>query len=371
MNNTFLKKALLILFTIGLVSFAQMHATSSYSFFEAGQRDYWPPTNEGYTAQFTGTPVTFAPAIYNLGQAIAPQITITNPTNEAKTQTIYLYVSKVIESPIGQNIESGYPEMTDGELNTNEQADNDVQAMPIVYTIGTYDFPAGGSKDVSFSFTPDSVGYYQFDFSTLPPNNGYIHGHILAAGFVRVLTGTPSSPSPTPTATPNPSSEPTPTPTVQPSPTPTATPGQQNIYNDLNITYSCPSNTWNTRLTLKRDNVAVTNNQVSYEYKDIRHIQRTNNEGISDYSFADQGKGVFKLYIDSYTGHEVTLEKPNCSTTSTEPQNAVAGRVLGASTEPEYAATGTATENLTNQIMFGLSVASAFITAKLFSRKAQ
>ena len=80
-------------------------------------------------------------------------------------------------------------------------------------------FPANNNLTFGGSYTTNNTGYYQFDFMDIDPSGGYTPGHILAAGFFRVLKKPCSEvcPSITPTPTPIATSTPTPTP---PSPTP-------------------------------------------------------------------------------------------------------------------------------------------------------
>ena len=183
------------------------------SFFEAGKKVEWPATLDGLESTIDLPSWSMAPDFYPLNTPITPRIQIENPaSNSAVTKTVYLYVSKVLESPKGTDVTSGYPGqlgLTQDELNANEQSKNDVQEVPTVYTVGDITLQPGTSTSVSYTFTPPTAGYYQVDFSTLPPGQGYIHGYILAAGFIRVLpvttseaTLTPSDPQPTATPTP-------------------------------------------------------------------------------------------------------------------------------------------------------------------------
>lgn len=201
---------------------------------------------------------------------------------------------------------------------------------------------------------------------------------------------TPSpSPSPTPTIVPSPTPNPcntderrlivVETPCPSPSPTPSATPSPKPsekpeasprpVTNDFDVSFQCSTNTWNTSLRLKKDKKPVSNAKVDYVYAGSTHTQYTNDDGHSNYSFSDAGKGVLKVYIDSFSGHEVTLEKPACTPSENgDPQSATArrGQVLGASTEPlTYAQTGTAKE----QALFYISLVSSALVFAWYYRK--
>lgn len=344
----------LLLLSIAIAGVAPSNV--SQAFFEAGQRDYWPPTIDGYSAQFIGSSIKFAPAFYNLGEGINPQITVTNPGGE-KTQTIYLYVSKVIESPKGRNIEDGTPngpDITDGELNANEQADNDVQTFPEIHNVGTFTFPAGGQQVISFTFTPATPGYYQFDYSTLPPGNGYVEGHILAAGFVRVL---PQRQDPTPSPSASPVATPQPTPTINPSPTPAS--GKHTHVAIENL--SCPNTTFDVVTRVTENGNPVKNTKVKFSFNSNVQEAWTNDDGRAKVTYSASSNGTLVVEPENYPSQTLLINVPtNCGvggTTSVSNNSSSTPSILGATT---LAATGsTASYQALSILAFGMIVAGA------------
>lgn len=332
--HTFALSCLLILMTV--IGQSVMAQNSASAFFEAGQRDYWPLTVEGYSAQFVGSSIRFAPAFYTLGQAISPQITVTNPHNNGeKTQTIYLYVSKVIESPKGRTIEDGTPngpDIGDGELNLNEQSGDDLQSMPTIYTVGTFTFAPGSTQTISYSFTPGSTGYYQFDFSTLPPGNGYVQGHILAAGFIRVLTGgAQSSPMATPMSSPSPTPNMSPIPTNTPSPTPSASPvsdPQSGRRTGLsNDSLDCSNRSFDAVMDVKEDGNARKDIKVTFRFNGSTKETRTNDNGRARAEFDQNGNGSLTADAEDYPSQSMYITIPQCDNVNTNqnPDNGVGG----------------------------------------------
>ncbi len=67
-----------------------------------------------------------------VGESLTPQVTVTNPTDRTIDCDLYLYASLVQESPKGTRLDANVI-VTDAFLNDNEQANNDLQALPRKY----------------------------------------------------------------------------------------------------------------------------------------------------------------------------------------------------------------------------------------------
>lgn len=198
--------------------------------------------------------------------------------------------------------------------------------------------PANSS--ILFSVPSDTNGVVEFHYKL----NGKTHIQTVSAG--ERLCDEPE-PTPTPSPTPEPEDD-----------------DEKDVHNKLWVNFNCSANKWETGLSLKKDDNPIFNAKIDYQYYNQQTTKYSDKDGHSNLSFDDQGKGVLKVYIDSFDGHEVTLNKPACE--AQEPQTTT-GRVLGASTEPQYANTGSAAE-FQAQIAFAVSLIAGFATM-LIERK--
>ncbi len=174
----------------------------------------WPPTITGLRGQIALPEYKFAPDFYTVGDNVVIHVQGTNLTSEEVTSRYFLAISKVNQSPTGSDINDGTPStpgLNENTLFINHNAGNDAQTLISTIDLGTQTFPANGSTTFSGSYLTTQAGYFQFDFMDINPSGDYQPGHILAAGFFRVLSANSVS---SPTPTPIPTQTPTPTPQV-------------------------------------------------------------------------------------------------------------------------------------------------------------
>jgi len=192
-------------------------APTAQAWFGAGSTPGWPNTTTGLRGEIALPQYKFAPDFYVVGDTVTINTTGFNSGSEPVTAHYYLTVSKVTEAPVGTNVTDGQPTTpgyNENQLYDFHQAGNDVQSPVSTSDLGDVTFPAGGQTTFGGSFTTTQTGYYQFDFIDLDPNSPYEPGHILSAGFFRVLADPNLSPnaepdpSPSPSPSPNPSSNP-------------------------------------------------------------------------------------------------------------------------------------------------------------------
>jgi len=209
--------------------------------FGAGETPGWPPTTTGLNGLIALPQYKFSPDFYNVGDTVNINVQGINPTESQVSSDYYLVINKVIQSPKGVNISDGTPNtpgINENDLNANHQAGNDVQIQVANINLGKQIFPAKGNKTFGGSYLTNQPGYFQFDFIDLNlSSQSYQPGHILAAGFFRVLEKQMQSPSPCITITrdevsiPCPTISPSPSPTVTPTPAPTSTSAPTNNSN--------------------------------------------------------------------------------------------------------------------------------------------
>src|SRR5258708_6707633 len=178
----------------------------------------WPAMTNGLCGEIALPQYKFSPDFYTVGNTVTINTRGFNKSTSPITDHFWLVVNKVIEAPKGTNISDGQPTtpgLNENQLNDFHKANNDVQQNVAKIDIGSQTFPASGSATFGGSYTTNQPGYYQFDFLDIDPNGPYSDGHILSAGFFRVLAPVVT---PTPSPSPSPSTKPTPSPTPSPSP---------------------------------------------------------------------------------------------------------------------------------------------------------
>jgi len=178
--------------------------SKAYSWFGAGKTPGWPATTTGLTGEIALPQYKFAPDFYTVGGTVSINIQAVNLNNFNVTSHYYLAISKVKEAPIGTDISDGTPTtpgLNENQLNDYHQANNDIQSLTTVIDLGNFTFPANGNLTFGRNYTTTNTGYFQFDFMDIDPRVEYQPGHILGAGFFRVLA---KSENTNPTPTPNP-----------------------------------------------------------------------------------------------------------------------------------------------------------------------
>ncbi len=215
-----MKKYIILSALIGLFFFFLTLAPSMvHAWFGAGSTPGWSPTTTGLRGEIALPQYKFSPDFYTVGDTVTIHTTGFNLHPALVTSHYWFVISRVIQAPIGTDRTSGDPSnpgLNENQLYDFHHASNDVQSPEATIDLGSVTFPASGSATFGGSYTTNKTGYFQFDFMD---TNEFSSGHILTAGFFRVLAAK-TTPTPTPTAPPG---KITPTPT--PTPTPTTTPG--------------------------------------------------------------------------------------------------------------------------------------------------
>jgi hypothetical protein len=221
MNKT--SKLLLPLFVCLLISLialsSLMRTAQVLAWFGAGSTPGWPATTTGLRGEIALPVYKFSPDFYTVGDTVTFSVTGFNLNSSPLTSHYWLVINQVTQAPIGTDRTSGDPStpgLNENQLYDFHQASNDVQVRVASSDLGNITFPGNGNTTFQGTYTTTTTGYFQFDFIDVDPASELPAGHILAAGFIRVLRGANSSPTPTPN--PTSSTEPTPTPTPTPDP---------------------------------------------------------------------------------------------------------------------------------------------------------
>lgn len=201
-----IKNTLIAITLILLLGVAIVFPNQAKGWFGAGSTPGWPLTTNGLRGQIALPEYKFSPDFYVVGNTVNINVQGFNTTPGLVTSHYYLAISRVTQSPTGIDITDGTPTtpgINENDLNTNHQASNDVQSLITVIDLGSQTFPVSDWHVFGGSYTTTQTGYYQFDFMDIDPSVGYTPGHILAAGFFRVLAGS-ATPTPAPVVTPTP-----------------------------------------------------------------------------------------------------------------------------------------------------------------------
>lgn len=353
------------------------------AWFGAGKTPGWPATTTGLAGEIPLPSYKFAPDFYRVGDTVSPQVTGFNLTGKSVTSHYFLAVDRVIESPIGVNITNGTPTtpgINENDLNTNHKNGNDVQSQVALIDLGSFTFPAHGQTTFSASYKTTETGYYQFDFIDIDPAE-YQPGHILAAGYFRVLPPlvTPS-PTPSPSVSPSPSTKPEPS----PSPTPTPTTDNQGQKTQLGITGPiCNNRQFRAYANVTNNGQPISGINISFNYNNQTLQSLTDNKGQTGVNFTYGGNTKVEMNPDQgYPSQSqlITLDDSTACQTLQKSQNSnsqstgsilgsttvsTSGQVLGASTMAE---TGVFEDNLVN--MVGLMGAALLATgAVVYAKK--
>jgi hypothetical protein len=369
---------------------------TAQAWFGAGSTPGWPAMITGLKGEMDLPTYKFSPDFYHIGDTITFNTRGFNSGSTPITSNYYLVIYRVIESPIGNNVTDGDPDapgINENDLGTNRGTGNDVQTIETVIPLGAKTFAPGAWTSFSGTYTTTKTGYFQFDFMDVDPTATDPSGHMLTAGFIRVLavtasptptpTPTPSvSPSPSPSTSPSPSASPTvtptPTPTITPTPTPTPTvspspspspttspspsPSSSPVTlsssqatggrsSGLNVNGpSCNNNTFTSTFTLLEGNGSGSNAQlVVFQYKGESKQATTGSDGKASVDFNYSGNDTVFGSATGFPSQSLSIVgASNCqsngqvlgaSTTSTTTNNTSvggttkkAGQVLGAST---------------------------------------
>lgn len=372
-------------------------APAAKAWFGAGSTPGWPVTTTGLRGEIALPVYKFSPDFYNIGNTVTITTTGFNDTDSEVTSHYYLVINRVIEAPKGTNVTDGQPTtpgLNENQLYDYHQANNDTQSQVAVIDLGNKTFPAKGQLTFSGSYTTTQTGYYQFDVMDEDPSNGFNAGHILSAGFFRVLNlqgeggcgedcgeGDPSpTPSPSPTATPE----------GQPSPTPTATPAPDNKSGARSSLGAygpkCENNNIVVTMELKDNGNAVTKRQVKFVYRNSTQTRDTDDNGRAEVTYNYDGDDAVSASADGFPSQSIYISGvKNCppnssndsskrsgsvlgaSTTASSTSTKKRGRVLGAST---LAATGTSAETLFFSTAVGVMlIGAAGVATDLYLRK--
>lgn len=340
-----------ILLSFAILFSVPIFGEKIHAWFGAGKTPGWSPTTTGLSGEIPLQSYKFAPDFYRVGDAVNPIVTGFNPSGSSVTSQYYLAIDRVIESPKGMNVTDGTPNtpgINENDLNTNHQNNNDIQNQATLINLGKIVFPANGNTTFSASYTTTETGYFQFDFIDIDPAN-YVPGHILAAGYFRVLpallTPTPSV-SPTPSATSNPSD----IPTTTPAPTPTSTPNpkagsQSQMGIDGQI---CEGNNFDVWAIVTQDGNPVQGVNVKFVYHNEAKYAKTEVNGRAGVAYGYVDDEDVQAIPDGYPSQSQHITKDlKCRTVVIDSGKTSSGQVLGITS---MARTGTTEEIFTDAI---------------------
>ena len=188
---------------------------SASAWYGAGSTPGWSPMISGLSGEIALPSYKFSPDYYFVGDTVSITTKAINDSDNAISNNWFFVISRVIQSPTGVDVtDADYDSvgLNENQLNDNHQNNSDVQEIVAVIPLGAILVPAHTQIQMTGNYIPTQPGYYQFDFLDIDPTVAYVAGHILSAGFFRVLDD--------PTVTPAPTS--TPTPIILPTPTPTS-----------------------------------------------------------------------------------------------------------------------------------------------------
>jgi hypothetical protein len=210
-----------------------------------------------------------------------------------------------------------------------------------------------------------------------------------SSGYCQELVAPTTAPTPAPTQTPTltPTTAPTnnpqnPNPTTIPTPTgvsnnSSATPSTDPDLNDATMTLAasgptCTERDFYTEAVLKRGNEYQKNVLVKFTYLGASKTATTNDDGKAAITLSYSGVGEVKVEADGYPTKTFTVNQLVCNgevlgtTTSSDSNNGVGGRVLGATTE-RLAATGTNGYVQLFLITAAITSGSAYVIMKKYS----
>jgi len=329
-----------ILFLVCFVSVSQVSA-----WFGAGRTPGWAKTTLELSGEMALPTYKFSPDFYRVGDNIKLDTVVFNETDSEKTFNLYLVVSRVIEAPKGDNVTDADPDnpgLNENQLYDFHQSNNDVQQIVQKQSLGSMTVGAQQDKTVGASYTPSETGYYQFDITHRDPELPYEPGHILTAGFFRVLASQ-EEPTPSPTPTIVPTATPTPTPTASPTPTPgDGGPSTATRRTKINLEGpSCDSNVFRVLYTISStDGSSVSGKQVRFSYKEEKKTADSDSEGRAITSYVFAGPSEVRAESDGLSTQTIRVEAAQgCSSSSTNntnnsnSQGSSNGSVLGATTD--------------------------------------
>lgn len=180
------------IFSVFLLTFLFLLFNFSYTYawFGAGVTSGWSNTSDGLKGRVVAPLYKATPQVYAPNETITVNFEIENPnvnTSEVN-KPLYLKVYKVTHSPIDRDLTIptalALP-ITESELYANNAGGNDYQFFFSAFSVGQLVLAPGETSNFTQNFAINQEGYYQFDLSDLE-SNGFIPGHIYAAGFVKV-----------------------------------------------------------------------------------------------------------------------------------------------------------------------------------------
>ncbi len=309
--------------------------SSALAWFGAGRTPGWDLTTTGLAGEIKLPSYKFAPDFYRVGDTVSITSEGFNNNTTDVTAHYYMAVNRVLTIN-GEDVTDGDPDapgINENDLRNLENSGAMTQELVALIDLGEITFPANGSTSLNASYTTNATGYYQFDFIDINLNqDSYQPGHILTAGFFRVLANT------------NPI-EPTPTPTVEPTVEPTTAPvGQASSAMGYNGP-TCTNNEFEVTMDLKDANGnGAKDVLVTFTYRNEKKEARTNNDGRARVFYSFSGEDSVEARADGFaTQHVFIKAAQSCPVTggssSTSSNNNTEtrsnGQVLGASTLAE------------------------------------
>lgn len=174
-----------------------------------------PETTAGLEAHDAFPPYLPSPSITPIGTPISIRVSVVNPTLFPQKVTSYFRVYKLDQSPTGVDINDGSPGrpgISEDTLFATYLGGEYVLQLYYANAFTPFSLPSKTQTTLTGQFTPLDPGYYQFVYTTQNEDVDPLSGHIIATGFIRVLTTPGVTASPKVVATLSPTSEPTATP---------------------------------------------------------------------------------------------------------------------------------------------------------------